>query len=80
MIGPSEILQRQIEKFLFLLIEMDRVFGDSGMLAMMVIVPLIPSELISFAILQNRQWISYTLILTLIAGLYLVFSCFYCIG
>ncbi|KPQ42494.1 MAG: hypothetical protein MPEBLZ_02952 [Candidatus Methanoperedens nitroreducens] len=99
MIGTSEMLHRQIEKFLFLLIpfllivwiviervnlrkmahshdkgkwaiplgvitfiavlnsiifsflsmvvldsiEMDRVFGDSGMLAMMVIVPLIPS-------------------------------------
>ncbi len=136
MIGTSEILHRQIEKFLFLFIpfllivwiviervnlremvrsqdkskwaiplgvitfiavlnsiifsflsmvvldsiEMDRVFGDSGMLAAMVIAPLIPSGLISFAILQNRQWVSYTLVLTLVVGLYLVFSCFYCIG
>ena len=136
MIGTSEILHRQIEKFLFLFIpfllivwiviervnlremvrsqdkskwaiplgvitfiavlnsiifsflsmvvldsiEMDLIIGDFGMLTMMVIVPLIPSGLISFAILQNRQWVSYTLVLTLVVGLYLVFSCFYCIG
>ncbi len=136
MIGTSEILHRQIEKFLFLFIpfllivwiviervnlremvrsqdkskwaiplgvitfiavlnsiifsflsmvvldsiEMDRVFGGSGMLAVMVIVPLIPSGLISFVILQNRKWVYYTLALTLFVGLYLVFSCFYCIG
>ena len=136
MIGTSEILHRQIEKFLFLFIpfllivwiviervnlremvrsqdkskwaiplgvitfiavlnsiifsflsmvvldsiEMDLIIGNFGMLTVMVIVPLIPSGLISFAILQNRQWVSYTLVLTLVVGLYLVFSCFYCIG
>jgi len=61
-------------------IEMDKVIGNFGMLTVMVIVPLISSGLISFVILQNRKWIYYTLELTLFVGLFLVFSCFYCIG
>ncbi len=35
---------------------------------------------VTFVILQNRKWVYYTLALTLFVGLYLVFSCFYCIG
>lgn len=61
-------------------IEMDRIIGNSGMLTVMVIVPLISSGLMSSVILQNRKWVYYTLVLTLVVGLYLVFSCFYCIG
>jgi len=61
-------------------VEMDRVIGDFGMYIVMVLAPLIPSGLISVLIFRNRRWVYYTLLLTVVLGLYLVVSCFYCIG
>lgn len=61
-------------------IKMYRVIGDFGMFTVMVLAPLIPSGLISVLIFRNRRWVYYTLVLTLVLGLYLVASCFYCIG
>jgi hypothetical protein len=61
-------------------IELDRVIGNYGMFTVMILAPLIPSGLISFIIFRNHRWVYYTLVLTLIVGLYLILSCFYCIG
>lgn len=61
-------------------IDLDRVIGNFGMFAAMVMVPLIPSGLISAVILENRRWVYLTTLLTLVAGLYLILSCFYCFG
>ncbi len=61
-------------------IELDRVIGDVGMHAAIVIVPVIPSGVTSAIILKNRRWVSYTILLTLLTGLYIVLSCFYCFG
>jgi len=61
-------------------VELYKVIGNSGMFTVMILAPLIPSGLISFIIFRNRRWVYYTLVLTLVAGLYLIVSCFYCIG
>lgn len=45
-----------------------------------VFVPIIPSGLMSAIILGNRRWVSFASLLTLVIGLYLVLSCFYCFG
>ena len=61
-------------------VELYKVIGNSGMFTVMILAPLIPSGLISFIIFRNRRWVYYTLVLTLVVGLYLIVSCFYCIG
>ncbi len=45
-------------------IKMYRVIGDFGMNIVMVLMPLIPSGLISVLIFRNRRWVYYTLLLT----------------
>ncbi len=60
-------------------IHLARVIGNFGMFAAMVVVPLIPSWLVSAIILRNRKWVYLTILLSLAAGLYLVLSCFYCV-
>lgn len=61
-------------------INLDRVIGNFGMFAAIIMVPLIPSWLFSTVILRNRKCVYFTILLSLAAGLYLVLSCFYCIG
>ena len=61
-------------------IEVDRIIGNIGMYAAIVFVPAVPSGLMSAIILKNRRWISLTILFTLLTGLYIVLSCFYCIG
>ncbi len=53
-------------------IHLDRAIGDFGMFAAMVVVPLIPSWLVSTIILRNRRWVYLTILLTLAAGLYII--------
>ncbi len=55
------------------------VIGDFGMFAFMVVVPIIPSWLVSTIILRNRKWAYLTILLASAAGLYIVLSCFYCV-
>lgn len=54
------------------------IIGNIGMYAAIVLVPIIPSGMMTASILRNRIWVSYTILLTLLTGLYIVLSCFYC--
>lgn len=49
------------------------VIGNLGMFAAMAVVPLIPSWVISTVILRDRKWVYLTVLLSLAAGLYIVF-------
>ncbi len=62
-----------------ILISIAGVIGNFGMFAAIVVVPIIPSWLVSTIILRNRKWAYLTILLSLAAGLYIVLSCFYCV-
>ncbi len=61
-------------------LKLTRVIGDNGMILAIIILPLIPSWIVSEMILRNRKWAFFTVIVTIITVLFLVLTCFYCIG